>query len=56
MRRVFDFRVKGIRKIGRPKKTCLKADVEHSRKVWLNESYANNRWRLGVNAICSMMM
>ena len=57
LRRAFDLRVKGTVKRGRPKKTCLRAVVEQSRKVGLNESDANNRsrWRLGVNAISRMM-
>ena len=42
---------------GRPKKTWLKAVMEQSRKVGLNESDANNRsrWRLGVITISSKM-
>ena len=49
--------VKGTRKRGRPKKTCLKVVIEQSRKVGLNDSDANNhsRLRLGVNTISSMM-
>ena len=43
--------------MARPKKTRHKAVVEHSRKVDLNESDANNRlrWRLGVNTISDKM-
>ena len=43
--------------MGRPKKTWLNAVIGQSRKVGLNESDAINhsRWRLGVNAISSMM-
>ena len=44
-------------KRGRQRKTWLTAVMEHSRKVGLNGSDANNssRWRLGVNAISSMI-
>ena len=57
LRRAFDFKVEGTRKIGRPTKTWLKAVVEQSRKVGLNESDANkhSRWRLGVNTISRIM-
>ena len=57
LRRALDFKVKGIRESGRPKKTWLKAVVEQSRKVGLNEDDASNRsrWRLGVNTISSTM-
>ena len=57
LRRALDLRVKGTRKRGRPKKTWLKAVVEQSWKVWVNTSGANSRsrWRLGVNAIYTMM-
>ena len=44
-RRALDLTVKGTRKTGRPKKTWLKAVIEQSRKVGLNESDANNRSR-----------
>ena len=58
LRRAFDLNVKGTRKSGRPKETWLKAVMEQSRKVGLNESVANNRsiWRLGDDTIVSMMM
>ena len=38
-------------------KTWLRAVIEQSGKVWLNEYDANNRlrWRLGVNPISSKM-
>ena len=57
LRGALDFEVKWTRKRGRPKKTWLKAVIEQSRKVGLNEGDANNpsRWRLGVNTISSMM-
>ena len=57
LRRALYFKVKGTRKRGRPKKTWLKAVVEHCRKVGLNASDANNRsrWKLGVNTIYSKM-
>ena len=44
-------------KIGKPRKTWLRAVVEQSRKVGLNEGDANNRsrWNLTVNAIPSKM-
>ena len=41
LRGALDFKAKGTRKRGRPKKTWLKAAMEQSRKVWLNESDAN---------------
>ena len=40
-RRALDFKVKGTRKRGRPRKTWLKAVVEQSIKVGLNASDAN---------------
>ena len=43
LRMALDVKVKGTRKICRPKKTWLKAFVEQSRKVGLNESDTNNR-------------
>ena len=51
MRRALDLSAKGTGKMGRPKKIWLRAVVEQSRNVGLNESNANNRsrWRLGVN-------
>ena len=57
LRRALDLKVKGTMKKGRPKKTWLKAVLEQSRKVGLNESDANNRsrWRLGVNTISRML-
>ena len=57
LRMEIDFKAKGTGKRGRPKKTWLKAVIEQSRKVGLNESYANNRsrWRTGVNTHSSMM-
>ena len=42
MRRALDIKVKGTRKSGRAKNTWLKAVIEQSRKVGLNESDANN--------------
>ena len=58
LRRALDFKVKGTRKRGRPKKTWLIPVVEQSRKVGLNVSGADNhsRWRLGVNTISTKMM
>ena len=55
--RALDLRVRGTRKMGRPKKTWLIAVVEQSRNVGLNVGDANNRsrWRLGVNTISRMM-
>ena len=52
-----DFEVNGTRKRGRPKKTWLRAVVEQSRNVGLNEYDANNcsRCRLGVDTISSKM-
>ena len=57
LRRTLDFKVKGTMKWGRPKKTWLKAVVEQSRNVGMNESDVNNRsrLRLGVNTISRMM-
>ena len=57
LRRSLDLRVKGTRKRGRPWKAWLRAVVEQSRIVGLNENDANNctTWRLGVNAISRMM-
>ena len=47
-RRSLDFKVKGTMKKGGPMKTWLRAVIEQSRKVGLNECDANNRsrWRL----------
>ena len=55
--RSLDLKVKGTRIRGRPKKSWLKAVIEQSRKVGLNENDANScsRWRLGVNTISKMM-
>ena len=57
LRRALDFKVKEIRKRGRPKKIRLKAVIEQCRKVGLNESDINKhlRWRLGVYTISSKM-
>ena len=57
LRWAIDFMVKGTMKRGRRKKTRLRAVVEQSRIVGLNESDANNcsTWRLGANAIFRMM-
>ena len=57
LRRTLDFKVRGIMKRGRPKKTWLRAVIEQSRKVGLNVGDANNRsrWRLWVDTISSMM-
>ena len=43
LRMALDHKEKGTRKRGRPKKTWLKAIVEQSRKVGLNDRDANNR-------------
>ena len=43
LRGAMDHRVKGTTKKGRPTKTWLRAVIEQSRKVGLNESDANNR-------------
>ena len=58
LRMALDLRVKGTKKIGRPKKTWLRAVVERSRNVGLNVIDANNRsrWRLGVNSIYSKLI
>ena len=45
LRRALDFKVKGTRKRGRPKKIWLKAVVEQSRKIALNASDSNQRSR-----------
>ena len=42
LRNVLDFKVNGTKKMGRPKKTWLKAIIEQSTKVGLNESDVNN--------------
>ena len=57
LRRTQDIEVNWTIKMGRPKNTWLKAVIEQSRKVWLNEGDANNRsrWRLVVNSISSKM-
>ena len=57
LRRVLEVKVRWTRRIGRPKKTWLKAVVGRSRKVWLNDGDTNNRprWRLGANAISIKM-
>ena len=56
LRRALDPKVKRTMKRGRPKKTCLKAIIEQSRKVGLIESDANirSKWRLAFDAISSM--
>ena len=58
LRRALDFKLKWKRKMGRTKKTWLKAVVEQSRKVGLNGCNANNysKWRLGVNTISGKMV
>ena len=48
LRKAFDLEVKWTSKMGRPKKTWLRAVIEQSRNVGLNTSDANNRsrWKL----------
>ena len=57
LRRTLDFKVRGTMIRGRPKKTWLRAVIEQSRKVGLNENDANNcsRWRLWVDVIYSVI-
>ena len=57
LRRVLDLNARGTWKMGTPNKTSLKAVIDQSRNVGLNESDADDRskWRLGVNTISSTM-
>ena len=57
LRRALDFKVNGSMRRGRTKETWLRAVIERSKKVGLNEDDANNRskWRLGVNTISNML-
>ena len=58
LRMTLYFKVNWKKKMGRPKKTWLKAVVELCRQVWLDKGDANNhsRWRLGVNSISGKMI
>ena len=55
--RALDFKENGPRKMGRPRKTWLRAVIEQRRKVGLYVCDASNssRWRLGVNTISCMI-
>ena len=57
LRRAFNLIVKGTTKSGRQQKSSLRAVIEQSKKVGLNEGDAINRskWRLAVNTISSMV-